>query len=82
MALNRTSLRNRRKGALFALAAALIASLALGLLFVARKPADTDQAWPPSPQPMRIDMPRDSRIAAERPHAVAPLLLARGGEAR
>ena len=47
------------------LVVALAASATLGALFVAKKPADDDlPAWPATPQPLRIDMPRDVRIAA------------------
>ena len=57
-------LRSRRRLALFVAAAALAASVALGALFVAKKRVDTDlPSWPPPSQPMRIDVPRDARIA-------------------
>jgi hypothetical protein len=63
MPLTRNPLRSRRRLALFVAAAALAASVALGALFVAKKRVDADlPSWPPS-QPMRIDMPRDARIA-------------------
>jgi len=64
MPMIRNSLRNRRRRALLVLAAALAASIALGAVFVAQKRAATEQrSWPPTPQPMRIDEPRDARIA-------------------
>lgn len=64
MPMTRNPLRSRRRLALFVAAAALAASVALGALFVAKKRVDTDlPSWPPPSQPMRIDVPRDARIA-------------------
>ena len=64
MPMTRNPLRSRRRLALLVLAAALAASIALGALFVAKKRVDADlPSWPPTPQPMRIDVPRDARIA-------------------
>jgi len=66
MPMTRNPLRSRRRLALLVLAAALAASIALGALFVAKKRVDADlPTWPPS-QPMRIDVPRDARIAQLR----------------
>lgn len=72
--MTRNPLRNRRRLALLVLAAALAASIGLGALFVAQKRAAADQSsWPPTPQPMRIDVPRDARIAEVNMRApVAP----------
>jgi hypothetical protein len=74
MPLTRNPLRSRRRLALLVLAAALAASIALGAVFVAQKRAAADQrSWPPTPQPMRIDEPRDVRIAGVQLRApVAP----------
>jgi hypothetical protein len=74
MPMTRNPLRSRRRLALLVLAAALAASIALGVVFVAQKRAAADQrSWPPTPQPMRIDESRDARIAEVQLHApVAP----------
>ena len=64
MPMTRNPLRSRRRLALLVLAAALAASIALGALFVAQKRAAHDMpSWSPTPQPIRIDIPRDARIA-------------------